>query len=341
MNGAKIKAIKLIKHLRFLKSPALVKRILTGYFNSLVLKRDTLRSIELAIDYRCQASCHKCYSANLGTHFPNPNYVGKELITPIQISQIINAGMKLGLIHVNITGGEPTIRNDLMEIVEACRPREIMVSIVTNALSMTKPMVQKLADAGVCLIQISFDSADPATHDKLRGVPGCYDKAMQVAQWAKESGINLCFTTVLSTEESSNKNETRKLLKIAEREDAFLLVCDSASVGGWEGQNEKALSREQRDQALKELMKHPLTRHHNMYNFRGEIGCPAAHEKIYITAFGDVTPCDLVHDKFGNVLEEDLAPILERMRKDKLWGQTRETCPRYLEEFETRGGIPI
>jgi len=336
------KVRKFVKHWSFMRSPVLVKRILQGYYNSLVRKNDTLRSIELAIDYRCQATCHKCYSANLGTHFPNKNYVDKPMMTVEQIRNTVDQAMEMGLIHINITGGEPTLRSDLIEILEACRPREIMVSLVTNALSLSKSKLKTMSEMGLNLLQISLDSSDPKTHDELRGVPGCYDKVMEAAAWAREFGINLCLTTVLSTESSSNGSETQKLLKIAERENAYLLICDSASVGGWADQGEKVMTREERDATLFELMKHPLTRHHNMYNFRGEIGCPAAHEKVYITSHGDVTPCNLVHDSFGNVLTMPLVDIVEGMRKDPLWSQNHNTCPRYLEEeFATRGGAPI
>ena len=336
------KVKKFMKHLNFLRSPVLVKRIFQGYYNSLVRGNDTLRSIELAIDYRCQATCHKCYSANLGTHFPNPNYVDKPMMTVEEIRNTVDQAMDLGLIHINITGGEPTLRSDLVEIVEACRPKEIMVSLVTNALSLSKEKLKTLSGLGLNLLQISVDSADAKTHDELRGVPGCYDKVMQAASWAREFGVNLCLTTVLSTESTSNESETQKLLKIAEREKAYLLICDSASVGGWAEKGEKVMTREERDAALFELMKHPITRHHNMYNFRGKIGCPAGHEKVYITSHGDVTACNLVHDSYGNVLKRPLKEIVEDIRKDPLWSQTHETCPRYLEEeFATRGGVPI
>ena len=333
---------KFVKHLSFMRSPVLVKRIFKGYYNSLIRRNDTLRSIELAIDYKCQATCHKCYSANLGTHFPNPNYVDKPLMTVDEIRNTIDQAMDLGIIHVNITGGEPTLRSDLAEIVEVCRPKEIMVSLVTNALSLSKEKLKTLSELGLNLLQVSLDSADPKTHDELRGVPGCYDKVMQTATWAKEFGVNLCFTTVLSTESTSNGSETRKLLEVAERKNAYLLICDSASIGGWSEQGEKVMTREERDTTLFELMKHPLTRHHNMYNFRGKIGCPASHEKVYITSHGDVTPCNLVHDTYGNVLKMPLADILKKMRNDPLWSQTHDTCPRYLEEeFATRGGVAI
>lgn len=329
MRNLKIKLQKLIKHVRFIKNPILVKRIFNGYFNTVVLGLNTLRSIELAITYQCQAKCHKCYSVNL-------NEIERDYLTIEQIRTVIDQAMDLGIIHVNITGGEPTLRKDILEVIEACRPGEIMVSLVTNALTLTREKMKLLKEAGLNTIQISLDSADQKKHDRLRGASGCYDKVMAAASWAREFGINLCFSTVLSTEHSSNKEEMYKLLALAEREKAFLLICDSAAVGRWEGQKEKMMTCVQRNRVLEELMKHPVARHHNMYNFRMKAGCPAGIEKIYITAYGDVTPCDLIHDSFGNVLNEDLKTIWKRMGSHSLYSQKMFDCVRYLDEFKVR-----
>jgi len=182
--------LKYLRHLRFIRNPVLASRILAGYYRTLVLKQDRLRSIELAVTYHCQASCHKCYAANLKQR-------DRPYLSVPEIREIVNQAMKLGLIHINLTGGEPSLRQDLLEIIRACRPGENMVSLVTHAFTLTRDSIKALKKAGLNTMQISLDSADRETHDRLRGITGCYDKALQAAGWARESGINLCFSTVL------------------------------------------------------------------------------------------------------------------------------------------------
>ncbi len=321
--------IKAAKHLRFIKKPAVMARVIRGYFRSAVLGRETLRSIELAVTYACQAKCHKCYAANL-------ERASEKSLSIEQIRDIISQALRLGLIHVNITGGEPTLRGDLPDVVRACRPDKVVISLVTNALALTQEKVRELKSAGLNTLQISLDSADRETHDRLRGVPGCYDSVLAAAAWAREAGLNLCFSTVLSTEAESAQSSMIRLLELAEREKAFLLLCDSAAVGGWEGCSEKMMTCEERNRVLGELLRHPRARHHAMYNFRVKPGCPAGTEKIYITAFGDVTPCDLIHDSAGNVLEESLESIWKRMCEHPVYAMKTCDCVRYLDEFRDR-----
>jgi len=322
-------AVKAARHLTFIRRPAVMARVLRGYCRTVLLRRDTLRSIELAITYGCQARCHKCYAADL-------RKPGRPYLTVEQIRDVIGQAMRLGLLHVNITGGEPTLRKDLIDVVKACRPDRIVVSIVTNALALTRERMRELKEAGLNTIQISLDSADASVHDRLRGVDGCYDKVLAAAAWAREFGINLCFSTVLSTEPDSNGSSMKRLLDLAQQERAFLLICDSAAVGGWNGQDQVMMTREERNRTLAELMKHPCARHHAMYNFRIKPGCPAGTEKVYITAYGDVTPCDLIHDSAGNVLEESLETIWKRMCAHPLYAGKTTDCVRYLDEFRTR-----
>jgi MoaA/NifB/PqqE/SkfB family radical SAM enzyme len=322
--------MKAIRHLTFIRSPLLVMRILNGYFRTVLLHQPMLRSIELAVTYACQAQCHKCYAKDLSVPEREPLSIS-------QIRTIINDAMTLGLIHVNITGGEPTLRSDILDVIRACHPRQIMVSLVTNALALSKEKMQALKQAGLNTIQISLDSADSATHDELREVVGCYDAVLRAAQWARECGINLCFSTVLSTEASSNKAEMLKLLALAEREQAFLLICDSADVGGWAGKGEKMFTCEERDRVLKELLKTHHARHHQMYNFRMRSGCPAGIEKIYITAYGDVTPCDLIHEVYGNALAEGLKPVWLRLCAEPQFTQRSKHCIRYLKKDPSFG----
>jgi MoaA/NifB/PqqE/SkfB family radical SAM enzyme len=318
-----LKLVKGLKHLRFINTPGLWRRVINGYFHSLILRQEVLRSIELAITYNCQLNCHKCYAKNLADPSKRP-------LSVEQIQELFKQAWELGLIHINITGGEPLLRPDLFDIIKVLKPDKMMISLVTNGLLLNEETVARLAQSGLNTIQISLDSAIPEIHDRLRGAEGCFERAVDGAKLARKYGINVCFSTVLSTEESSNEDAIKRLVDFGASLDIFVLICDSGAVGGWEGCDDKVMNCHDRDEALTRLLRHPYARHHTLYNFRGKSGCPAGTEKIYVTAYGDITPCDLIHEPFGNVLEEPLKIIWERMYTDPRFSQKTSHCVRYL-----------
>ena len=66
-----------------------------------------------------------------------------------------------------------------------------------------------------------------------------------------------------------------------------------------------------------------------MYNFRGKFGCPAGIEKIYINAYGKVTPCNLIHDEFGDLRTIPLEKVWKKMGEHPVYSQKMRDCVRY------------
>ena len=135
-----------------------------------------------------------------------------------------------------------------------------------------------------------------------------------------------------SPEENTDYEHIKKLCDFGMEKDILVLICDSASVGGFEGQESKVFSNEERNAILDKLLKHPYGRHHNLFNFRFFEGCPAGIEKIYITAYGETMPCDLIHESYGSIREESIKSIWGKMRKDPRFAQKTKFCVRYLPD---------
>jgi len=321
---------KVLKHLVFLKGrPLLIIRIMKGYFNTLILRKPTLRSVELAITYRCNAKCEMCYSRNL-------NNKNKSEMSVDKIRELWKDCMKLGAIHVNITGGEPMLRKDVYDIIKALSPDRNIISLVTNASLIDENAIKNLKHAGLSTIQISIDDIDPKKHDKLRGIPNLYKKIIKSVKLAKKYGLVVCLSIVISHENIKSKTVS-KLIKLAEDLDTFLLLNLVANAGGFR-KKENILFNEEDNQFLQKLLQHPLTRQDTMFNFRLKPGCPAGTEKIYISSYGDVMPCDTTHVSFGNIFEEPLENIWKKMYNFSFYKMRSKLCLRhtnkeYINEF--------
>ena len=170
---------KALKHLGYIKSPRLGARIATGFVKGMLLKMPVLRSVELAINYECNAKCDMCYARDLLD-------IKKTNLSVGQIKSIWGQAHKLGAVHVNITGGEPLLEKDLVRIIKYFKPYKTIITINTNGVLLNEKKIDELEKARVDIIKISIDSPLPQEHDKSRGYKGCFESAVSALRYLKK-----------------------------------------------------------------------------------------------------------------------------------------------------------
>ena len=120
---------------------------------------------DLALTYRCNNDCHHCY--NLEHPVPGQPLKRPEL-TIEQWKQIIDKAWALGVPHIIFTGGEPTLRDDLPELVAHADANGKITGLNTNARRLSDPdFVKRLLDAGLDHVQITVESADADIHNQM------------------------------------------------------------------------------------------------------------------------------------------------------------------------------
>ena len=118
-------------------------------------------SLRISLTQRCNFSCFFCHQE--GEHDP-----GGEM-TPGEVEAIIRIASSLGVRKVKLTGGEPLLRDDIVEVVGRIRPHLEEVSMTTNA-SLLQGMACRLKDAGLDRVNVSLHTLDGATFKKITGV---------------------------------------------------------------------------------------------------------------------------------------------------------------------------
>ena len=161
--------------------------------------------ITIAPTYRCVCRCVHC-----GVNSPGREALETELTTE-QIKHVIDQAKKLGVLQVTFTGGEPLLREDLFEMIRHAYHLGLLTRINTSGLLLDREVVGKLKRAGLTQGAVSIDDADPETHDRLRGVPGAYDRAVQGIRNLKDAGIPCQINTV-----AARRNVPEGLKKIIE-----------------------------------------------------------------------------------------------------------------------------
>jgi len=293
------------KRLRFLKNkPLLIPILIFNYIKIIIFKKKVLRSVELHIGDECQAKCEKCSALKI----KNPN---KKKITVNQIKDIISQCYNEGAINVGITGGEPLLNKDLFKILKVISTKRAIINLVTNGILLTKQNCIKLKQHGVDSIFVSIDTPVPEEHDANRKLPGSFNRAIQGVKNAKNAGLVTNVNTVF-TPDLFNDGKLMKLKNLVLNELGVMWgIVYPALTGGWFKRYDLMLNKKQ-TKILEDLEKLDNVRNDRSDNYL-EYGCPAGTEKIFISIYGDITPCACIPLSFGNVTEKPFKDIWEKM----------------------------
>ncbi|MCA1583987.1 MAG: radical SAM protein, partial [Acidobacteria bacterium] len=88
-----------------------------------------------------------------------------------------------------LTGGEPLLRRDILEIVRRAAERELWVVVGTNGVRITENVARRLAEAGARGLSISLDALDPDRHDGFRKVRGAWRNTVEGAEILNRTGL--------------------------------------------------------------------------------------------------------------------------------------------------------
>ena len=164
------------------------------------LEKDKIRVLWEITPY-CNMYCKHCL------FYENTKIEKAKELTTEEVYKIIdNLSKEKKLNAIWLSGGEPLLRKDIIEICKYISNYNIEPSLSTNGILLTPKKIEKLSDAGVKYVHLSIDGAKPTTHDKLRGVDGSFDKLMKVLDYLKNSSIRRG-ASFMVTEESIDEIE--------------------------------------------------------------------------------------------------------------------------------------
>jgi MoaA/NifB/PqqE/SkfB family radical SAM enzyme len=127
----------------------------------------------LIVTYRCDLECAMC-------DLPSRGDRQRELDTG-GLRGVLDAFRDLGVLGVGLTGGEPLLREDTVDLVSHGTRRGLLMHLNTNGTLVTEEKARALADAGLASVNLSLDGPDALTHDRLRGRPGSFARVLRAA----------------------------------------------------------------------------------------------------------------------------------------------------------------
>jgi radical SAM protein with 4Fe4S-binding SPASM domain len=169
--------------------------------------------VTLWLTYRCNAHCSFCIFTNEKNR---REALSAGELSLEQIYRILDNLAALGTRRIMITGGEPTLRDDLVDIVAYATGHKIRTGIFTNGSLLNHSLTEGLVAAGIDTICISLDAADTALHDSLRNVPGLGEKVLAALAHVDETRKRLGRRMKLATNTVVTARNYRQLDRIVE-----------------------------------------------------------------------------------------------------------------------------
>lgn len=161
--------------------------------------------LRICVTSQCNLKCIYCRPEGEG--FFNLN----EKMTSNEILKIVKLCSEIGFTHIKFTGGEPLLRNDIIEIVSKTKSlnRYFEILLVTNGMLLAEKALQ-LKNAGIDEITLSLDAAQSDLYYKIRG--GDYSKILLCLKICKDIGLKVRINSVIM---NSNHNQIKPLLDLA------------------------------------------------------------------------------------------------------------------------------
>jgi radical SAM protein with 4Fe4S-binding SPASM domain len=144
---------------------------------------------------QCNLRCTHCYvgdSRFKPREMPSLETIKKRIKTICDFSR----GQGFKDHTMNISGGEPTLREDLLEIISCIRENGAVPMLLTNGMRMTEGFARKVKEAGCNHLQVSIEGLGEY-NDSIRG-EGTYEKALQAVRNARAAGLTVVIGTTLS-----------------------------------------------------------------------------------------------------------------------------------------------
>jgi radical SAM protein with 4Fe4S-binding SPASM domain len=250
-------------------------------------------SIELT--FRCNLRCAHCY-CNLPAN--DSDAIEKELKTE-EVFDILDQIAEAGCLWLLITGGEPLLRKDFLEIYTYAKKKGFIITLFTNGTLITPVVVDCLAEWPPHKVEITLYGATKETYERISGIPGSFerckrgiglllereislelktmvmtlnhDDVFQIKEYAEELGVKFRFDPVLNPRLDGSKRPCN--FRLSPEEVIDLDLADEKRVKEW-----------------REFCKTFI----GLNPSEGLFTCGAGVSSFHIDCYGQMSPCEMV-----------------------------------------------
>ena len=303
--------------------------------------------MDLALTYQCNNNCYFCYTG------------GPHKMTELKTKdwkKVLDNLWNSGIPQVVFTGGEPTLRSDLVELVD--HAQEFVTGLVTNGRKLAG-LAAELNRVSLDYVQVSLEAPTAEIHDKMVGVTGAWQETRDGIRAALDKGLEVITNTTLTKD---NIKVFPDLVKTGSLLGLKAMACNTLICSG-----RGTIAREDTEVNLADL-KIILTealevaekvgvrlewysptcyKQFNPLDFGfGVKACSAAQYNMTVEPDGSVIPCQSwMKEKVGNILKDPWEKIWNHPTcigfREKAYLKDREECKGCEHLLQCYGGCPL
>lgn len=263
--------------------------------------------MDLALTYRCDNACGHCY-------LPTDRHPAE--MDTAQWKRVISRLWEIGVPHICFTGGEATLRPDLVDLIAFAEETGLVAGLLTNGRRMKdRKLVAAMVEAGIDHFQITLESHDAGIHDRMVGRRGAWAQTVAGIKNAVATPVYTITNTTITRFNAKGLAQTFKFIKSLGVETVACngLIYSGKGADCGIGYTEKEMipilekAREAARKLGLKLIWYTPTQYCQLDPVKLELGvkaCTAAKYNMCIEPDGSVIPCQSWFAPLGNILRE-------------------------------------
>ncbi len=295
-----------------------------------------LNDIQFELTSTCNERCIHCYIPNARKNLGHD-------ITFDDFCYVIDQFVEMGGIHVGLSGGECLTHKHILKIIDYCRKKDLIITILSNLIALRDEQIPFLKQANIAHIQTSLYSMDAAIHDKITSIKGSWGKTKKAIEKLVDANIPVQISCPLM---NANKDGFVDVLKYAESLHTiattdYILMAEA----NWDTDNlAHRLSVNDVEKAMRSVLEYKLQKGELFQNsglskdindneiIKSHPACGAGLSSLCILSSGDVCACPGWNGLVcGNIQKQPLKKIWETSEQlNKIRKITKGNFPQCL-----------
>ena len=264
------------------------------------------------LTYRCNFKCPHCYLP--------PRYGKYGELSTKDVFSLLNQLKDIGCFYLGFTGGEPFIREDIMDILWYAKKKGFEIIIYTNGSLIDKEKVDELARLRPNKVDITIPAMSKDAFECISGVSGSRDKVFEAIDLLHKNGANLGFKTCALKENESEIGQIQDFahfLGALHRLDEMLFPRLDGSKEPYKYRGEMTEDKRQRteDRSKIEFIDCDLESKPQAAKTENLFKCGVGVSQAAITPLGELKMCLMIDYPKYKILKSSLKDVWEKLKE--------------------------